>query len=350
MSDSVTKVQSANTPLPKALLAVNDLHVSFDTEDGPVEVLKGVSFEIGPKRILGVVGESGCGKSVTARSIMRILDRSALIRSGSIEFQGRGGTLDLAAMKASDKRLRAVRGNEIGMIFQEPMSSLNPVLTVGHQIAEGLRLHRKISKDAARVEAVRMLRAVGIPSPEERFQSYPHQLSGGMRQRVMIAMALCCDPSLLIADEPTTALDVTIQAQILDLLNDLRDQFGTAILFITHDLGVVANTADDVMVMYLGRVIEHASTEELFANPQHPYTRGLIGSVPAVTGEVANRLVAIDGSVPSLARPPSGCGFRDRCPYAFDRCAKEVPQLDETANGHRTACHLFSENEGGGDA
>lgn len=328
-----------------SLLDVRDLHVSFGTENGRVEVLKGVSFSIGRKRILGVVGESGCGKSVTARTIMRILDRSAKIDAGEILFQNSVGTVDLASLPDGDRRLRAMRGNEIGMIFQEPMSSLNPVLTVGHQISEGLRLHRRIGKTEAREHAVRMLRAVGIPSPEERFDAYPHELSGGMRQRVMIAMALCCDPSLLIADEPTTALDVTIQAQILDLLNGLRDEFGTAILFITHDLGVIANTADDVMVMYLGRVIEKGPVNDVFADPQHPYTQGLLQSVPSVSGQVQPRLKAIEGSVPSLANPPSGCGFRDRCPHTFAKCANIVPELRVTSDAHFVACHLF-DNEG----
>ncbi len=317
-------------PAPEAtpLLEIRGLVTEFRTEQGWVRAVDGVSFEIAPRSTLGVVGESGCGKSVTALSIMRLIaSPPGRIAAGTIKYAGR----DLLKLGAAE--MRAIRGNRIAMIFQEPMTSLNPVFTVGDQVGEAVRLHQHTSRREARQAAIEMFRLVGIPSPEDRIEAYPHQLSGGMRQRVMIAMALACKPDLLIADEPTTALDVTIQAQILDLLRSLQRELGMSILLITHDLGVVAETCDEVVVMYAGRVVERARTETLFAAPRHHYTMGLLQSVPSygdgtATGKHA-RLREIKGMVPSLAELPKGCKFVDRCPEAAARCRTEEPALVE---------------------
>jgi oligopeptide/dipeptide ABC transporter ATP-binding protein len=291
-----------------------------------------VSFALEPGRTLGIVGESGCGKSVTALSIMGLIPQPpGRIAGGEILFEGR----DL--LKLAPAQLRELRGDRISMIFQEPMSSLNPAFTIGDQIAEVLLRHRKIGKKDAREQAIGLLRKVRIPSPERRYDDHPHRLSGGMRQRAMIAMALACSPKLLIADEPTTALDVTIQAQILDLMRLLREETGTAIILITHDLGVIAELADDVAVMYAGRIVEHASVARLFAEPQHPYTIGLLGSIPRLHLDQA-RLAAIEGQVPGLTASRIGCSFAPRCPFAVDRCRAEIPGLNAIEKKHEAAC------------
>jgi peptide/nickel transport system ATP-binding protein len=309
-----------------SVLEVSNLVTEFRTEHGTVRAVDGVSFEIPARGTLGVVGESGSGKSVTALSIMRLVSGSGRIAAGKIVYGGR----DLVTLPLSD--MRAIRGNRIAMIFQEPMTSLNPVFTVGEQVAEAVRLHQKKNKKDALAVAVEMFRKVGIPSPEDRVHAYPHQLSGGMRQRVMIAMALACRPDLLIADEPTTALDVTIQAQILDLLRQLQHELGMAILLITHDLGVVAETCAEVVVMYAGRIVERAATEDLFAAPRHHYTAGLLRSVPSYGTAAApdgerGRLQEIRGMVPPIWALPAGCKFADRCPAVQDRCRAEEPPL-----------------------
>jgi len=320
----------------RPLLHVESLQTHFHTRDGIVRAVDGVSFDVMPGETLAVVGESGCGKSVTAMSILRLLPMPpARIAGGRIEFEGRN------LLELSEPEMRKVRGNAISMIFQEPMTSLNPVLTIGRQIAEALVLHRGLSEREATTRATEMLRKVHIPEAERRITQYPHELSGGMRQRVMIAMALACGPRLLIADEPTTALDVTIQAQILELMRELRDDTGASIILITHDLGVVAEIAHRVVVMYAGRKVEEASIEELFAAPRHPYTRGLLGSMPHLgdsVNETGKRLVEIPGMVPSLKEPPPGCLFAPRCPNAEDRCTREAPPLERHGAGHWAAC------------
>jgi len=320
------------------LLEVRELVTEFRTDRGTVRAVDGVSFEIPARGTLGVVGESGCGKSVTALSIMRLIaSPPGRIASGQIKYAGK----DLLALTSAE--MRKIRGNRIAMIFQEPMTSLNPVFTVGDQVGEAVRLHQNKSRVEARRIAIQMFRLVGIPSPEERVDAYPHQLSGGMRQRVMIAMALACKPDLLIADEPTTALDVTIQAQILDLLRSLQRELGMSILLITHDLGVVAETCDEVVVMYAGRVVERAATEALFAAPRHHYTAGLLRSVPGYGdgAEVAarTRLVEIKGMVPSLTDLPKGCKFEDRCPAAEQRCRDQEPALVQLG-ASQVRCHF----------
>ena len=315
-----------------ALLEVSDLSVRFKTDDGTVQAVDRVSFALEPRQVLAIVGESGCGKSVTTMSVLRLLPGTATT-TGTARFEGR----DLIA--ASDSELRAVRGREISFIFQEPMTSLNPALTVGRQIGEVLRRHLGMSGAQARDRTVELLSLVGIPAPQRRVGEYPHQLSGGMRQRVMIAMALACDPKILIADEPTTALDVTIQAGILDLLRDVRERLGTAIILITHDLGVVADIADRVVVMYAGRKVEEAPVQELFAHPQHPYTVGLLAAIPQpVEGVGRRRLQEIPGIVPSLPEPPRQCTFAPRCPRADDRSRSEEPVLREVRPDHLVAC------------
>jgi oligopeptide/dipeptide ABC transporter ATP-binding protein len=316
-----------------ALLEVKGLRCSFKLEGGgefsPVD---GVSFSVEAGRTLGIVGESGCGKSVTSLSIMGLLPKGqGRISAGSVVFEGR----DLATLKPEE--MRSLRGNRMAMIFQEPMTSLNPAFTIGQQLIEGIRCHQNVTAEQAREHAIDMLRLVRIPSPEQRIDEYPHKLSGGMRQRVMIAMALSCRPKLLIADEPTTALDVTIQAQVLDLMRSLREETGTAIVLITHDLGVIAELADDVVVMYAGRVVERAPVAQLFAMPQHPYTIGLLGSIPKMHGE-QDRLNAIEGQVPTPMSQTSGCRFAPRCPFAFAQCKEDVPLLREVAAGHEAAC------------
>ena len=320
-----------------ALLEVDGLQTHFFTRDGIVRAVDGVSFSVAPGETLAVVGESGCGKSVTSLSILRLIaSPPGRIVAGRVVFQGR----DLLGL--SEDEMRAVRGNAISMIFQEPMTSLNPALTVGRQIAESLVLHRGLSQHDAMAKAVEMLRKVRMPEPERRVRQYPHELSGGMRQRVMIAMALACGPKLLIADEPTTALDVTIQAQILELMRELGRETGAAIILITHDLGVVAEMAQRVVVMYAGRKVEEAPVDELFARPRHPYTRGLLGSMPhlgdSARGEGGKRLVEIPGMVPSLKDEQPGCLFAPRCPNAIPRCSQEAPPLTAHGSGHWAAC------------
>ena len=319
-----------------ALLEVENLQTHFRAPDGINRAVDGVDFHVNAGETVAIVGESGCGKSVTAMSILRLIPEPPGKIAGAIRCNGR----DL--LKCSDREMRAIRGNEISMIFQEPMTSLNPVLTVGRQIGETLRLHQGLSSQQAEARAVEMLKLVGIPEPERRVREYPHQLSGGMRQRVMIAIALACNPKLLIADEPTTALDVTIQAQILDLMRDLKRTVGAAIVIITHDLGVVAEVAERVIVMYAGRKVEEAAVEKLFRNPRHPYTQGLLGSMPklgsSLTGE-ETRLQEIPGLVPSLKRKLDGCVFASRCAHATDLCRTVAPALEQKAEGHIAACH-----------
>jgi len=329
-----------------ALLEVSGLEVEFKTRRGAALVLNGVDFRLHAGETLCVVGESGCGKSMTALALLRLIPTPpGRIRVGSVKLRGE----DL--LHASEARMRQVRGNRISMIFQEPMTSLNPVFTVGNQIGESLRLHVGLDARQARERAIEMLRQVGIPAPERRVDDYPHQLSGGMRQRVMIAMALACRPDILIADEPTTALDVTVQAQIFDLLRDLQRDKGTAILLITHDMGAVAEMADRVMVMYAGRVIEHGSAERLLSSPRHPYTRGLIECLPelgARRDDERAELPEIPGVVPSIWELGCGCAFRERCPGALARCATEVPPMLEVGGGHAVACWQQAELVRGG--
>ncbi len=323
------------------LIEVKGLKTYFYTEDGVVRAVDGVDFQIEPEKTLGVVGESGCGKSVTALSIMGLVQSPpGKIEEGEILFHQDGKVTDLTKLNPKGKEYRAIRGDQIAMIFQEPMTSLNPVYTIGNQIMEAIILHQHVNKKEARGKAIEMLRAVGIPVPEQRVDEYPHQLSGGMRQRAMIAMALSCNPSLLIADEPTTALDVTIQAQVLDLMNDLRKEFHTAIQFITHDLGVIADMADDVVVMYLGRIVESAEVHELYHNPKHPYTQGLMNSIPSLATK-KERLTPIKGVVPDPFDIPAGCGFEPRCPHAMEICKTKVPPLKEISPGHKVACWLY---------
>jgi peptide/nickel transport system ATP-binding protein len=318
------------------LLEVSDLVVSFRTDGGYVRAVDGATFHVDEGTTLGIVGESGCGKSVAALSIMRLIPSPpGTIEGGKVRFKGR----DLLGLKEAE--MRRVRGNDISMIFQEPMTSLNPVYTVGTQIVEAIRLHQDKTRRQARTHAVEMLKIVGIASPETNVDAYPHQLSGGMRQRVMIAMALACEPKLLIADEPTTALDVTIQAQILELLRRLQDKLGMSIIFITHDLGVIAETAKEIVVMYAGRVVERGLVEEIFARARHPYTRGLLASIPDVEEPEAGkrrRLPTIEGMVPDLASLPAGCRFADRCSMREPRCTEADPELREIEPGHFSRC------------
>jgi peptide/nickel transport system ATP-binding protein len=323
-------VSAAPQLASEPLLAVEDLSVRFDTDDGTVHAVDRLSFELAAGEVLAVVGESGCGKSVSFMSLLRLLPETAVV-TGRADF---GGT-DLLAAPLS--RLRRIRGREIAFVFQEPMTSLNPAFTIGNQVGEVLRRHLGLSRAAARTRTIELLELVRIPAPERRVREYPHQLSGGMRQRVMIAMALACDPKILIADEPTTALDVTIQAGILDLMRDIRERLGTAIVLITHNLGVVADLADRVIVMYAGRKAEEAAVHDLFARPQHPYTIGLLGAVPRA-GAGARRLQEIPGRVPSLAELPTACAFAPRCPRADELTRSQVPELREVAPGHRVAC------------
>jgi peptide/nickel transport system ATP-binding protein len=313
------------------LLEVRDLSVRFDTDDGAVHAVDGMSLELGSGQVLGIVGESGCGKSVTALSILGLLPKTATV-TGSVRFEG------AELLGASGAQLRKIRGRQISFVFQEPMTSLNPVLRIGHQIQEVLREHMSLSRSAAKARVVELLDLVHIPDPGRRIEEYPHQLSGGMRQRVMIAMALACDPKILIADEPTTALDVTIQAGILDLLRELRARLGTAIVLITHNLGVVADLADRVVVMYAGRKAEEAAVGELFAHPQHPYTIGLLGAVPRAGAARNGRLQEIPGRVPSLAELPGHCAFADRCPRADEQSWSSVPELRLVRPDHVVAC------------
>jgi peptide/nickel transport system ATP-binding protein len=325
------------TDTPPPLLRVQDLRTYFHTRSGVARAVDGVTLEIGAGETVGMVGESGCGKSVTALSILRLIDAPGRIEPGSrVFFEGN----DLLAL--SEEGIRRVRGNRIAMVFQEPMTALNPVFTIGDQVAEVARVHSDASRKAAWERAVEMLALVGIPDPRERAGSYPHQLSGGMRQRVLIAMALVMNPALLIADEPTTALDVTIQAQILELLAELQQRLGLAVLLITHDLGVIAESASRVLVMYGGQIVEQASVRELFAHPAHPYTEGLLQAMPRL-GQGRERLAVIPGTVPPPTAWPSGCRFRDRCAYAWERCATEPPPLYPVNPLHGARCHLVDE-------
>ena len=331
--------QHEGAPVP--LIEVRGLKTYFYTEDGVVRAVDGVDYVIEQEKTLGVVGESGCGKSVTALSIMGLVQiPPGKIEDGEILFHRDGEVMDLTKLNPKGREMRSIRGNEIAMIFQEPMTSLNPVYTIGNQIMEAIILHQKLNKRDAKKKAIEMLRAVGIPLPEQRVDEYPHQMSGGMRQRAMIAMAMSCNPSLLIADEPTTALDVTIQAQVLELMNALRAEFKASIQFITHDLGVIAGMADDVVVMYLGRIVEAAGVREVFHNPKHPYTLGLMNSIPSLAAD-KKRLEPIKGVVPDPYEVPPGCGFEPRCPHAMEICGITMPDLKEVSPGHTTACWLF---------
>lgn len=322
--------------MDNTLIQVKNLQISFKYDGVMTPVIRGASFDIKRGETLGMVGESGSGKSVTSREIMRLIATPpARIDSGEILFEGRD------ILKMSDDELRSIRGNRISMIFQEPMTSLNPVYTCGDQIMEVIRLHKGVSKKEARQMAIEMLREVGVQSPETRVDCYPHELSGGMRQRVMIAMALSCSPTLLISDEPTTALDPTIQAQILQLIKDMKKKLNMSVLFITHDLGVVAQNCDRVVVMYAGKIVEVAEVCELFDHPAHPYTQGLIMSIPKMSSDV-EELYSIDGSIPSFGSLPGGCTFGPRCPYFTEECTKSEPVLKDIGGGHLCACHRRS--------
>jgi peptide/nickel transport system ATP-binding protein len=316
------------------LLNVTDLKTYFRTMDGVVKAVDGVDFSLKPGQTLGIVGESGCGKSVTSLSVMRLIDPPGWIADGQMLFRG----TDLATL--SEKEMRRIRGDEISMIFQEPMTSLNPVFTVGNQVMEAITEHRKVSKREALAQTVELFRMVGIPSPERRVKDYPHNMSGGMRQRVMIAMALALQPDLLIADEPTTALDVTIQAQILELIKDLRVRVNTAVMLITHDIGVVAEMADNVVVMYTGKVVEHGTVMQVLKTPKHPYTVGLLNSIPSL-GQKGTRLNVIPGTVPSPLNLPRGCPFAPRCPHVMAICREELPPLKTLDDGSAARCWLY---------
>jgi peptide/nickel transport system ATP-binding protein/oligopeptide transport system ATP-binding protein len=321
--------------MAEQLLAVNDLKVQFATEDGIVRAVDGISFGLERGKVLGIVGESGSGKSVTAMTLM------GLTRGINARFEGEVTYEGTDLLKVSDRDMQDYRGNELGMIFQDPMTSLNPIYKIGDQIVEAIQAHDKVDKRAARSRTIELLRQVGIPNPESRVDDFPHQFSGGMRQRAMIAMALSCNPSILIADEPTTALDVTIQAQIVELISRLKDDFNSAVIFITHDLGVIAEIADEIIVMYAGRVVERGSKRDLFYDPQMPYTWGLLGSIPRLDRPKPERLHTIEGMPPSLINLPEGCKFRPRCPHAFDRCMQEPDLANRVeAHGHLDRCWL----------
>ncbi|MCM3712809.1 ABC transporter ATP-binding protein [Alkalihalobacillus oceani] len=325
----------------QSLLDVQELKTNFYTERGVVTAVDGISFSVEEGEIVGVVGESGCGKSVTSQSILRLFDEKYSVEyEGSILFKGE------SLLEKTLAEMQDIRGNEISMIFQDPSSSLNPVYTIGRQVAEAILLHKDITRKEAYQKAVKLLELTGIPSPEKRALEYPHQLSGGMLQRVMIAMALACEPKLLIADEPTTALDVTIQAQILDLIVRLNQEIGMGVMFITHDLGVVAQVCNRVIVMYLGQVVEEADVRTLFTEPLHPYTKGLLHSIPKLDGERAEKLHVIEGTVPSLTNVPTGCRFADRCPQADATCLEHAPALEAQNDGHKVRCwHASAQKE-----
>ncbi|ARD47072.1 ABC transporter ATP-binding protein [Sporosarcina sp. P33] len=318
------------------LLEVKNLKTTFSTEKGPTTAVDDVSFVVKPGEILGVVGESGCGKSVTSESIMRLLNERTTKYEGEVLFQGKN------LLHLNKKEMRNIRGNQISMIFQDPMTSLNPSQTIGHQIAEVVMLHQKVKRKEAYKRAEEMLRLTGIPAPEKRVHEYPHEISGGMRQRVLIAIALACEPNLLIADEPTTALDVTIQAQILDLINDLKKEMNMGVIMITHDLGVVAEVCQRVVVMYLGQVIEESNVEELFSRPLHPYTKGLLKSIPQLDGDRRQKLHVIDGVVPSLHDVPQGCRFAPRCSFADELCLSEAPTLETVNENQKVRCWHYA--------
>ncbi|WP_134698895.1 ABC transporter ATP-binding protein [Ammoniphilus sp. YIM 78166] len=317
------------------ILEVKDLHVSFNTYAGEVKAVRGVNFHVSKGESVAIVGESGCGKSVTSQTLMRLIPMPpGVIKQGKILFQGED------IVKKTDKEMEKIRGKEMGMIFQDPMTSLNPTMSIGRQIMEGLVKHQGLSKAEAKERAIDMLRLVGIPNPEARVEQYPHEFSGGMRQRAMIAIALACEPKLLIADEPTTALDVTIQAQIMDLMKDLQVKTGTSIILITHDLGVVAETCDRVVVMYAGQVIETGTVNEIFYSPKHPYTKGLLKSVPRLDLKKDEPLIPIYGTPPDLLNPPKGCAFAPRCDFAMKVCTEFDPQMEEMSTTHKAACWL----------
>lgn len=322
--------------MSEKMLEVKGMRTSFFTHVGEVKAIRGVDFYLDKGEAVGIVGESGSGKSVTSLSVMKLLQFPGKLTGGEVLFDGE----DLA-MK-TDKEMQAIRGNEISMIFQDPMTSLNPVFTIGNQIIEAIIKHQKLNKHQAKEKAIDMLRLVGIPSPEKRIDQYPHEFSGGMRQRAMIAMALSCEPKLLIADEPTTALDVTIQAQILELMKDLKDRLNTSIILITHDLGVVADVCSRIIVMYGGLIMEEGTSEEIFYEPKHPYTLGLMKSIPKVSDkENKERLIPIDGTPPDLLKPPAGCPFAPRCDYAMKVCMTQMPEYTKTSETHRAACWLL---------
>ena len=345
----IKKMASAEkTPNEKPLLEISGLKTVFPTDDGIVNAVNDVSFEIDRGQTVGVVGESGCGKSITGLSLLQLVPSPGRIEAGEIQFyrNGEDDPLDIAQISPKSELMRQIRGNEIAIIFQEPMTSLNPVYTVGNQIAEAIILHEQVDKKTARERAIEMIARVGIPAPAQRVDEYPHQLSGGMRQRVMIAMALCCSPTLLIADEPTTALDVTIQAQVLDLMQELQAEMGMAIMLITHDLGVIADLADEVVVMYAGRVVEKGTVDDIFYNPLHPYTQGLLKSIPVLGRTPQKTLPSIPGTVPHPLTLPTGCSFQSRCSERMPECER-MPELTvingETENGeHAVRCWLHT--------
>lgn len=318
----------------KKLLEIKNLEVSFFTEAGEVKAVNDISYSLDYGQVIGIVGESGSGKSVSSYSIMRLISPPGRVKAGSITFDGK----DILAL--SEKEMQSIRGNEISMIFQDPMTSLNPVFTVGNQLMEVLLKHRKLNHAQAKDCSIEMLKMVGIPNPEKRFSQYPHEFSGGMRQRAMIAMALACEPKLLIADEPTTALDVTIQAQILELMKDLKKKINTSIILITHDLGIISDVCDKVIVMYAGKIVEQAPIDELFYNPKHPYTHGLLRSIPKLNNEKRDRLIPIEGSPVDLLNPPAGCAFAPRCEKCMKICMTQKPPYFNVSDNHRSACWL----------
>lgn len=321
--------------MAEKLLEVKNIKTSFYTHLGEVQAVRGVSFDLDKGEAIGIVGESGSGKSVTSMSVMRLLQYPGKIKSGEVVFKGEG------LVNKTDKEMMSIRGNEIAMIFQDPMTSLNPVFKIGDQIMEAIIRHQGVNKAEAREKAIEMLKLVGIPSPEERVDNYPHEFSGGMRQRAMIAIALSCEPDLLIADEPTTALDVTIQAQILELMKELKDKINTSIILITHDLGVVADVCSRIVVMYGGLVMEEGTAEDIFYNPKHPYTMGLLKSIPRLDLDEKKKLIPIPGSPPDLIKPPEGCPFASRCPYAMEICLKQAPEYTYVDEKHRAMCWLL---------
>ncbi|UTF55705.1 ABC transporter ATP-binding protein [Natronosalvus rutilus] len=325
--EEAERISRNNEPL----LSVQNLHTRFDTDEGTVRAADGVSFEVEKGEILGIVGESGCGKSVTSLSLMGLVDSPGYIADGSVMFDG----VDLTELSQSE--LRKYRGSRISMVFQEPSTAMNPVYNIGWQVGEPLRIHEDLQKEASRTRAIDLMRQVGIPSPEDRVDDYPHQFSGGMLQRAVISMALACEPDLLIADEPTTALDVTIQAQILDIIKELNEELDMSVVIVTHNLGVVAETCDRLAVMYAGRIVEYGTVDEIFNDPRHPYTQGLIEAVPDPTRD-GQKLSPISGTVPSLASTPKGCNFESRCPYATEDCSKSDPRLREVDDRHFSAC------------
>ncbi len=336
------RIDLRDTPVPEGhhLLEVNDLKMYFHTQDGVVKAVNGVSYTLDRGETLGVVGESGSGKSVTSLTIMGLIPMPpGKVEGGDVLYRGK------SLLNMSEDELESIRGNDIAMIFQDPMTSLNPVYTIGRQLSEGMRLHKGMSKKDAMARSVELLKMVGIPNAEQRVKEYPHEFSGGMRQRVMIAMALACDPDILIADEPTTALDVTIQAQIIELMQELQQKNGNAIIMITHDLGVVADIADKIMVMYAGQPVEFGTRDEIFYNPIHPYTWGLNRSIPEPAIDEKHPLTPIKGNPPSLVDLPDGCAFAPRCPYATEKCHKEMPAVYKTKTGHYSKCHYSADEE-----